>query len=153
MLTTYTPPGSIKLTLAFNTLLLSTSIDSVSSRNPSKFSMLSLSFTFVSAYIRPVYASFTILLQQMQNSVLAGWLVLDQRGIPPPYSTRLVLAHRCFSYIKDWVAKKVRRHLMRARQRKGFGWGRWSRRDLYEKIKLYNDYQIRYHKPSKATTA
>ena len=28
----------------------------------------------------------------------------------------------CFSYIRDWVEKKVRRHLAHARKRKGFGW-------------------------------
>jgi hypothetical protein len=33
----------------------------------------------------------------------------------------------CFSYIKDWVEKKVRRHLAHARKRQGFGWERWSR--------------------------
>jgi hypothetical protein len=30
---------------------------------------------------------------------------------------------RCFTFIKDWVEKKVRQHLMRARKHKGFGWG------------------------------
>ena len=35
--------------------------------------------------------------------------------------------HRCFSYIRDWVEKKIRRHLARACQRRGFGWKRWSR--------------------------
>jgi hypothetical protein len=29
---------------------------------------------------------------------------------------------RCFGYVKDWVEKKIRRHLMRARQLGGFGW-------------------------------
>jgi hypothetical protein len=32
---------------------------------------------------------------------------------------------------KDWVEKKIRRHLMRARNRRGFGWRRWSRQWLY----------------------
>ena len=36
--------------------------------------------------------------------------------------------------IKDWVEKKVRRHLARAQQRKGFGWERWSRRWLYDTL-------------------
>ena len=30
----------------------------------------------------------------------------------------------CFGYIKDWVEKKIRRHLMRARKKHGFGWNR-----------------------------
>jgi RNA-directed DNA polymerase len=49
-------------------------------------------------------------------------------------------ASRCFGFIKDWVEKKVRRHLMRARNRQGFGWKRWSRRWLYDELGLFNDY-------------
>jgi RNA-directed DNA polymerase len=37
-------------------------------------------------------------------------------------------AHRCFGCSKDWVEKKVRRPLRRARNPKGFGWKRWRRR-------------------------
>jgi hypothetical protein len=32
----------------------------------------------------------------------------------------------------NWVEKKVRRHLMRARNRAGFGWARWSTVGLYD---------------------
>jgi RNA-directed DNA polymerase len=49
----------------------------------------------------------------------------------------------CFSFIKDWVEKKVRRHMMRARKRKGFGWKRWSSQRLYETLKLFNNYRVR----------
>ena len=48
-----------------------------------------------------------------------------------------------FSFVKDWVEKKVRRHLMRARKRKGFGWQRWSRRWLYDELGLFKDYRVR----------
>jgi hypothetical protein len=44
----------------------------------------------------------------------------------------------CFSFIKDWVEKKVRRHMGRARNRKGFGWKRWSRQWLYDTLRLFN---------------
>src|SRR5262249_46134993 len=44
----------------------------------------------------------------------------------------------CFNYIQSWVEKKVRRHMMHARQREGFGWKRWSRRWLYDSLKLFN---------------
>ena len=44
---------------------------------------------------------------------------------------------RCFSFIKDWVEKKTRRHLMRARKRKGFGWQRWSRQWLSSELGLF----------------
>jgi len=57
---------------------------------------------------------------------------------------------RCFSYVKDWVEKKVRRHLMRARKRRGFGWNRWSREWLYKTLGLYNDYKVRYYRPESA---
>ena len=29
---------------------------------------------------------------------------------------------RCFAYVTNWVKKRVRQHLMRARNRAGFGW-------------------------------
>jgi RNA-directed DNA polymerase len=45
---------------------------------------------------------------------------------------------RCFGYVKDWVEKKVRRQLMRARKRRGFAWDRWSRRWLYDDLGLFD---------------
>jgi RNA-directed DNA polymerase len=42
------------------------------------------------------------------------------------------------------VEKKVRRHLMQARQRKGFGWKRWSTQWLYDTLKLFNGYKVRW---------
>ncbi len=33
---------------------------------------------------------------------------------------------RCFKYVKHWVEKKVRRHLMRARKRRASAGNRWS---------------------------
>jgi len=76
------------------------------------------------------------------NPILRGWANYFRIGN----------SSRCFGYVKDWVEKKVRRHLMKARKLKGFGWKRWSKVDLYEKLKLYNDYQIRYYDPLKAKT-
>jgi len=58
---------------------------------------------------------------------------------------RLGDSSSCFGYIQDWVEKKVRRHLMVARGRQGFGWKRWSRKWLYEELGLYNDYRL--HRP------
>jgi hypothetical protein len=37
--------------------------------------------------------------------------------------------------VRDWVEKKIRRHLMRSRGRQGLGWDRWSRRWLYERYR------------------
>ena len=65
---------------------------------------------------------------------------------------RVGQASRCFSYIKDWVEKKVRRHLLRARNRRGFGWNRWSREWVYKNLGLYNDYKVRHYRPESAAS-
>ena len=56
----------------------------------------------------------------------------------------------CFTYIRDWVEKKVRRHLAHARKRKGFGWERWSRPWLYDTLGLFNSYRVRHDRPKAA---
>ena len=68
------------------------------------------------------------------NPVLRGWVNYFRCGN----------SNRCFHYVRQWVDKKVRRHLMRARGKPGFGWNRWSREWLYKHLGLYGDYQIRY---------
>ena len=70
------------------------------------------------------------------NPVLRGWANYFRVGN----------SGKCFGYVKDWVEKKIRRHLMYACKRRGFGWKRWSRAWLYETLGLYNDYGIRYHR-------
>lgn len=67
------------------------------------------------------------------NPILRGWVNYFAVGH----------ASRCFSFVKDWVEKKIRRHLMRARKRKGFGWQRWSRPWLYGELGLFNAYRVR----------
>src|SRR5919197_4059868 len=67
------------------------------------------------------------------NPILRGWVRYFAVGD----------ASRCFSFIEDWVEKKVRRHLMRARKRRGFGWQRWSRRWLYDELGLFKGYRVR----------
>ena len=71
------------------------------------------------------------------NPILRGWVRYFAVGD----------SSRCFGFIKDWVEKKVRRHLMRARNRKGFGWKRWSRRRLYDTLRLFNDYRVSRPQP------
>ena len=68
------------------------------------------------------------------NPILRGWVAYFSVGH----------SSRCFSYIREWVERKVRRHLERARQRRGFGWKRWSRRWIYEELGLFRDYRITY---------
>jgi RNA-directed DNA polymerase len=70
---------------------------------------------------------------ELINPILRGWVNYFAVGH----------SSRCFSFVKDWVDKKVRRHLMRARKRKGFGWQRWSRRWLYEELGLFTEYRVR----------
>ena len=67
------------------------------------------------------------------NPILRGWVNYFAVGD----------SSECFSFVRDWVEKKVRGHLMRARERSGLGWKRWSRKWLYEKLGLYNDYRLR----------
>ena len=54
---------------------------------------------------------------------------------------------RCCGFLKDWVEKQVRRHLMRARNRNGFGWKRWSRRWLYDTWRLFHNYRVSRPQP------
>ena len=68
------------------------------------------------------------------NLILAGWLNYFRIGA----------VSRAFTAIRDWVEKKVRRHLERAGKRPGFGWERWSRQWLYQELGLYCDYAIRH---------
>jgi RNA-directed DNA polymerase len=70
---------------------------------------------------------------ELINPILRGWVNYFAVGH----------ASRCFSFVKDWVEKKIRRHLMRARKRPGFGWQRWSRRWLYAELGLFNAYRVR----------
>jgi RNA-directed DNA polymerase len=45
------------------------------------------------------------------------------------------------------VAKKMRRHLMRARMRQGFGWKRWSSAWIYRELGLFNGYRVQRWAP------
>ena len=74
------------------------------------------------------------------NPLLRGWVNYFAVGN----------SGECFSFIQDWVEKKVRRHMLRARKRKGFGWTRWSRQWLYENLKLFNSYRVYRPQPKVA---
>ena len=66
------------------------------------------------------------------NPILRGWVQYFAAGH----------SSRCFSYIRDWVEKKIRAHLARARQRHGFGWKRWSKAWLYGTLGLFYGYRV-----------
>jgi RNA-directed DNA polymerase len=72
------------------------------------------------------------------NPILRGWVNYFAVGH----------SQRCFSYIRDWVEKKIRRHLARSRQCQGFGWNRWRRAWLYGTLGLFQEYRVVYPLPS-----
>ena len=74
------------------------------------------------------------------NPMLRGWVNYFARGN----------ASRCFSYVRDWVEKKVRRHLARNSKRTGFGWKRWSRQWLYAHLGLFATYRVNHGPRQKA---
>jgi RNA-directed DNA polymerase len=69
---------------------------------------------------------------ELINPILRGWVHYFAVGD----------SSRCFSYSKLWVEKKVRRHLMRARGRQGFGWKRWSTQWFYNTLGLFHQYRV-----------
>jgi RNA-directed DNA polymerase len=73
------------------------------------------------------------------NPILQGWANYFRVGH----------SARCFAMIKDWAEKKIRRHLMRARKCKGFGWKRWSKEWLHGVLGLFNGYRTRYYEPQR----
>src|ERR1700756_478628 len=76
------------------------------------------------------------------NPILRGWVNYFRDGH----------SSICFGVVKRWVEEKVRRHLMRARGRQGFGWTRWSSEWLYDRLGLFNNYRlIRWPGPKAAS--
>ena len=61
---------------------------------------------------------------QAVNAVVRGWVNYFRVG----NSTRT------FCKVRDFVEKKVRRFVMKRKGLKGFGWKRWSREEIYEKL-------------------
>ena len=68
------------------------------------------------------------------NPILRGWVNYFRIGN----------AARCFEFVRAWVEKKVRRHMMRARDRRGFGWKRWSTAWIYTALGVFKDYRVQY---------
>ena len=66
------------------------------------------------------------------NPVLRGWVNYFAVGH----------SSECFSFVKDWVEKKIKRHMQRARNRQGFGWTRWSREWTYNTLGLFKGYRV-----------
>jgi RNA-directed DNA polymerase len=69
------------------------------------------------------------------NPILSGWVNYFRIGN----------SGRCFNATKDWVEGKVRRHIYKAKQKRGFGWKRWSTEQLYQYTELFNNYKVKYN--------
>lgn len=67
------------------------------------------------------------------NPILRGWVNYFRIGH----------SSRCFSMVKRWVERKIRRHMMSARQRRGMGWKRWSTQWIHGTLGVFNDYHLR----------
>ena len=72
------------------------------------------------------------------NPILRGWV------------RYFALGHSsgCFRFVRAWVEKKIRSHRARARQRRGFGWKRWSSAWLYGTVGLFDAYRVSYPRHS-----
>ncbi len=77
---------------------------------------------------------------QSVNAVVRGWVNYFRIGN----------SSRTFDKVRYDVEKRVRKFVMKRQKRRGFGWKRWSREEIYQKWGLYRDYRIRYIYP-KAT--
>lgn len=77
------------------------------------------------------------------NPILRGWVQYFAVGH----------ASACFAFVRRWVELKIRRHMMRARKRSGFGWKRWSSAFLYQRLGLFNDYRVSWSTTTKALPA
>jgi len=74
---------------------------------------------------------------ELINPILRGWVNYFAVGH----------SSRCFSFVRHWVEMMIRRQMMRAQKRRGFGWARWSRQRLYEELGLFNGYRVRSRVP------
>jgi len=77
------------------------------------------------------------------NPILRGWANHFAHGH----------SSRCFNGLRDWVEKRIRRRLARARQRQGLGWKRWSRRWLYEDLGLFKECRVSYQRSTEVAPA
>ena len=66
------------------------------------------------------------------NPILRGWVQYFRIGH----------SSKAFGYVKDWLTKKIRRHLMRAKGKQGFGWKQWSTKGLYAMYNIYGNFNV-----------
>jgi RNA-directed DNA polymerase len=66
------------------------------------------------------------------NPILRGWVQYFKIGN----------SSKVFGYVKDWLTSKIRRHLMKAKGKQGFGWKQWSTKGLYAIYNIYSDFKV-----------
>ena len=66
------------------------------------------------------------------NPILRGWVQYFKIGN----------SSKVFGYVKDWLTRKIRRHLMKARGKQGFGWKQWSTKGLYAIYNIYSNFKV-----------
>lgn len=66
------------------------------------------------------------------NPILRGWVQYFRIGN----------SSKVFGYVKDWLTRKIRRHLMKAKGKQGFGWKQWSTKGLYAVYTIYSDFKV-----------
>ncbi len=66
------------------------------------------------------------------NPILRGWVQYFRIG----HSSNM------FDYVRQWVDMKVRRHLMRAKGKKGYGWKQWRTKELTSALGIFADYKL-----------
>ena len=66
------------------------------------------------------------------NPILRGWVQYFKIGN----------SSKVFGYVKDWLTRKIRRHLMKAKGKRGFGWKQWSTKGLYAIYNIYSDFKV-----------
>ena len=71
-------------------------------------------------------------IRDLINPILRGWVQYFKIGN----------SSKVFGYVKDWLTKKIRRHLMKAKGKQGFGWKQWSTKGLYAMYNIYSDFKV-----------
>ena len=56
-----------------------------------------------------------------------------------------------FSFIQNWVEIKLRRHWLRNRKRRGFGWTRWRWLRVSRMVGVFLAYRVRPYRPAVAS--
>jgi RNA-directed DNA polymerase len=66
------------------------------------------------------------------NPILRGWANYFRVGH----------SSKTFSYITEWLNQRLRRHLMKAKGKRGFGWKEWSTKGLFAVYNIYRDFKL-----------